>query len=489
LSSKEFQTLYQEHEKTLEQLQLIQRASKSALYGEKWKAAHIEIGALKGFAGLQTLPYTDAADLRQTWESQPIEDIILTKNVGFWFCTSGSMGKKKWIPWTLNDFNRSKAEIGKRLFAVLQPEDIIMAILLPPPFISSSIPFRILEGTASVGAPLEQIILSPDTIQDGFQLLMKRQPTAFFCTPSLALRLAEEIGRNTPKILKQMAKDKKSAKLHLASLITKIKTVKPKQVFKKLRVGFFTTESLEPFRKVIEDLYELEAYDYYGFTEGFGGAIECSLHNGLHFPSLNGIIEIIPEKELALEEKTPGYIPKAILLSEAEKGMVGELVVTDFKEALPLVRYRLRDKVIVVADDECSCGQSSPRLKILGRTDDIINLGVIRFSTLIFENILKTDFKYGQVRLWEVFISRDGFKPKLTLTIEPTRVSNETEFKKEVFKALHSFSTFKIGFENELFLFDEIKLVDRLQLEIIGQGKRRKVRYDPAFFKAVKFKA
>ncbi|MCF2144273.1 MAG: GH3 auxin-responsive promoter family protein [Candidatus Heimdallarchaeota archaeon] len=487
MASIEFQKRYQEHEKLLEKTSFFQRAAKSALYSERWKKAGIPIDRLKGFSGLQSLPFISADDLRQTWEKYSIEEIILTKNVAFWFCTSGSMGKKKWMAWTYNDINRSKEEIGKRLLNILHPSDIIMAVTLPPPYISSSIPFRLLEGTASTGMPIEQIALSPDTIQDGFQLLMKRQPTVFFCTPSLAMRLAEEIGRNTPRILKQMAKDKKSAKLHLASLITKIKTVKPKQVFKKMRVGFFTSEPLAPFRKAIEELYDIEVYDYYGFTEGFGAGIECSLHEGLHFPSLNGIIEIIPEKELLLEEKNPGYIPKTLLFSEVEKGLVGELVITDFKEAMPLIRYRLRDKVKVLAADECSCGSITPRLEIIGRTDDVINLGIIRFSTIEFDSILKSNFDHGQVALWEVYVSREGFKPKLTLSIEPSQVSNEEQFKEEILAALLEFRTFKLGLENELFVFDSIKIVDKLQLEIIGQGKRRRIRYDPNFLKAVKY--
>ncbi|NHJ47439.1 MAG: phenylacetate--CoA ligase family protein [Asgard group archaeon] len=486
MASKEFQELYQQHDKMLIKLDHINRASKSALYNNKWKQYNIDASKLKGINGLKKLPFISSNDLRTTWESHSIEEIILTKSVGMWYCTSGSSGNRKWMAWTFNDINRSKKVLGERLLKILKPDDIMMAVLLSSPFISGSVPYRILESTGSVGTPIEQIILSPETVVDGFGILLKRQPTIFMCTPSLALRLAEEIAKNTPQILKAQAKAQKSAKLRIASAVTKIIKVKPKQVFKKLRLGYFVSEKLEPYRKAIEDSFGLEAYDFYGFTEGFGGGFECEIHNGLHFPCLNSILEIIPEDELEKEEKDPNYIPEAILLSEVEKGMRGEIVATDFKEAIPLIRYRMRDRVEVISPEECECDRSTPRLKIIGRTDAMITIGLIRMPVPIIEDLILKKFDNGKVNIWEIFISREGFKPKLTLTVEPEYVKDEVKFKKEIYDSLYSFDLFQRGVDNELFIFDKIKVVSKLKLEVYGQGKRRKVRHHPDFEKSVK---
>jgi phenylacetate-CoA ligase len=427
----------------------------SILYRQKWSQLEdLDVPLLKGYKGLQQLPFVSADDLRETWENHAVEEIILTKTVAFWHCTSGSMGNKKWLPWTYADYQQSKIAIGEKLAINLQPHDIIMAIILSAPFISASVPYRIVESTSAIGLPIEQIVMSPENVKDSFSLLTKRQPTVFMSSPSLALRMAEEIGRSTPEILKKRAKEEKSAKLRLASMITKIKTIKPKRVFKRLRLGYFLTERLAPFRKAIEDLWGIEAFDIYGFTEGFGAGYECQEHNGLHFPSLQVILEIIPEKELEKEQKDPSYIPKAVLLSEAEKGLTGELVATDFKEALPLIRYRVRDLVKVVDADECACGERAPKLEILGRTDSIVNLGVIRFSTIVIDQLLNQEFENGAVSLWEMYVSREGFKPKLTLSIEPKDVANEDAFKKELFNALYGFEVFQLGYDNELFVFE-----------------------------------
>ncbi|WEU40491.1 MAG: GH3 auxin-responsive promoter family protein [Candidatus Odinarchaeum yellowstonii] len=479
-----FQKHYENQEKRLDETRLFQKAALSALYHDKWASRSIKVEGLKGFEGLRELPFTEPNDIRLAWENHPIEDIILTKNVAVWHCTSGSMGKKKWIPWSYNDYTLSRLEIGKLLFETgLKPDDIMLSITLPAPFISGSLPYRILESSGSIGYPIEQIITAPTSMQEVFELLVKRQPTVMLSTPSLALRIAEEIGKRTPSILKKLAEEKKSLKIKLGSFITRLVSIKPRHIFKKLRIGFFTAESLDPYRSMLQDLWGLEAFDLYGFTEGFGVGYECSEHNGLHFPSLNCILEIIPESELKKEENNPDYAPKTVLLSEAEKGLTGELVVTDFKEALPLIRYRIRDLVKTVQTDECSCGCFSPKLKVLGRSDDIVNMGVIRFSSTSINQVLKSDMKNGKVDKWGIYISRKGYKPLLKLRIQPSEVKDEKLFREEIFSNLLNIEAFKTGFEAGLFILEPFEFTDQLNLEVIGQGKTRLIRYSPDYNK------
>jgi len=396
------------------------------------------------------------------------------------------MGNKKWIPWTYNDYEIAGVGVAKTMMKTLTPKDRVMTIVLPPPFISGSSPFKLLENTGKMGTPIEVLAFSPEYIQDGFGLLMKRTPTVIVGTPSLAVRMAEEVAINTPKILKARAEMEKSMKLKIAAFATKLKKIYPKNIFKEMKFGYFGGESLDPFRKVIEDKWGLEAFDVYAFTEGFSGGYECSEHNGMHFPCHNAIIEIIPDDELEKEQNDPNYHPDAILATEVEKGLTGELVLTDFKEALPMIRYRVRDAVKVIATEECACGEDSIRLKIVGRTDGVINLGIIRLSAIIFDQLLRKEFTNGKVRLWEVFVSREKYKPKITLTIEPEFTKNEEEFRKELFESLHGFDLFQRGYDNGLFVFDEIKIVSELKHEVYGQGKSRLVRYHHNFFDEVK---
>jgi phenylacetate-CoA ligase len=53
-------------------------------------------------------------------------------------------------------------------------------------------------------------------------------------------------------------------------------------------------------------------------------------------------------------------------------GATGELVLTHLRHrAAPLLRFRTRDHV-VVRTTPCACGRTSPRIRCIGRTDDML---------------------------------------------------------------------------------------------------------------------
>jgi phenylacetate-CoA ligase len=57
---------------------------------------------------------------------------------------------------------------------------------------------------------------------------------------------------------------------------------------------------------------------------------------------------------------------------ELEDGATGELVLTHLKQrAAPLLRFRTRDHV-EVRTRPCACGRTGPRVRCLGRTDDML---------------------------------------------------------------------------------------------------------------------
>ncbi|WP_370200669.1 phenylacetate--CoA ligase family protein, partial [Roseibium sp.] len=68
-----------------------------------------------------------------------------------------------------------------------------------------------------------------------------------------------------------------------------------------------------------------------------------------------------------------------------EDGVSGELVCTHIqKECQPLIRYRTRDVLTVTSAQTCSCGRTSLRFRVSGRTDDMFNVrGVNVFPSAI----------------------------------------------------------------------------------------------------------
>jgi phenylacetate-CoA ligase len=98
---------------------------------------------------------------------------------------------------------------------------------------------------------------------------------------------------------------------------------------------------------------------------------ECEAQDGMHLGARGYVhLELIdPESAEALP---------------LEDGAAGELVLTHLRHrAAPLLRFRTRDHV-VVRTSPCPCGRTGPRLRCVGRTDDMLIVrGVNVFPTAI----------------------------------------------------------------------------------------------------------
>ncbi len=146
----------------------------------------------------------------------------------------------------------------------------------------------------------------------------------------------------------------------------------------KVRVGFFGAEPwTEGMRCEIEERFGIEAFDIYGLTEviGPGVAAECGYHQGLHVNEDHFYPEVI-------DPDSGQRLPY---------GQVGELVFTCLtREALPLLRYRTRDRVALIADT-CPCSRTSVRmLRVRGRTDDMLIVRGVNVFPSQIEQVLLT---------------------------------------------------------------------------------------------------
>ena len=100
---------------------------------------------------------------------------------------------------------------------------------------------------------------------------------------------------------------------------------------------------------------------------------ECEQRSGMHLGA-RGIVH-------------PELIdPETGAARALEDGAIGELVLTHLRHrAAPLLRFRTRDHVVVAADP-CPCGRTSPRIRCIGRTDDMLIVrGVNVFPSAVRE--------------------------------------------------------------------------------------------------------
>jgi phenylacetate-CoA ligase len=100
---------------------------------------------------------------------------------------------------------------------------------------------------------------------------------------------------------------------------------------------------------------------------------ECEEQNGMHVGARGFVhVEVI-------EPETRAPV-------ELENGVRGELVLTHLRHrAAPLLRFRTRDHVQVWTSP-CKCGRTSPRIRCIGRTDDMLIVrGVNIFPSAVRE--------------------------------------------------------------------------------------------------------
>lgn len=119
-------------------------------------------------------------------------------------------------------------------------------------------------------------------------------------------------------------------------------------------------------KRAIAAAWHCEVYEHWGMTEtGYGGAVDCAAHAGLHLREADLFVEVI---DPATGEPLP-------------PGREGEIVFTTLQpRATPLIRYRTGDRGCLVEGD-CSCGSRLRRLAGLsGRIGDAAIVGDIRLT-------------------------------------------------------------------------------------------------------------
>ena len=135
----------------------------------------------------------------------------------------------------------------------------------------------------------------------------------------------------------------------------------------------------EAIRQRIREVWEAEAIrEIMGLADVMPGMwAECEQEKGMHFTAQPYVmVELI-------DPETGNHLPW-------EKGVTGEPVYTTIlREATPIVRYSSHD-YIRVEGIECECGRTSPRMRCIGRVDDmLIYKGMNVFPSAIRDVIMK----------------------------------------------------------------------------------------------------
>jgi len=359
-------------------------------------------------AEMQTLPFLKASQYQEMfWKHS--EGIFLSKP-RFWYCTSGTTGGAKWFPRTKKDMDAYVGfDFEKIRGKYFTKEEVVLNLTKPLPIGS---------GSVTLGLPsyVEEIPAYPHVFENALRLAEKRKPTAIFGVPSIIMTLfdLELDGKRAMDFLKQVKKI------------------------------VFLAEGVGTNRGIFEKLFKTkEIYETYGSVELGLIAYECGSHSGMHLNEHMGkIFEIIPQDELKKEMKKEGYVPKALNVNHVGKGTVGELVATVFWEVLPLFRYRTSDLVEVQEGfSSCGCGCRYPRIKVLGRRDEMLKVGGETIYAAWLHSALKSDFSNGIIIDYRMIM--DEREKVLTFKLKASSKNEErfaSEVKSKVFETIDKYS-------------------------------------------------
>jgi phenylacetate-CoA ligase len=327
--------------------QLAYLFDRSAFYREKLGAAGFgSAKAAGGLADIAQLPLTEKGELRPT--STPENPIgahlcATPSEIVRIYSTSGTTGAPSYVPLTARDLDnwvtgsaRSYAASG------VAAGQRIVSTYNAGPFVAGAA----LDAFERIG--LCHIPVGTGNTERLLMAVKLLRPEAVVLTPSYAAHLAESSAE-------------RNVDLRGSSVERVLVAGEP--------------GGGEPaFRAKLEEGWGARVTEAMGIGDiGVSLWGECEEQNGMHLGARGFVhAELIePETGVALE---------------LDDGVTGELVLTHLQHrAAPLLRFRTRDHV-QVRTSPCKCGRTSPRLRCIGRTDDMLIVrGVNVFPSAVRE--------------------------------------------------------------------------------------------------------
>ncbi len=360
--------------------------ARSLMYGELLGGLPDDL-KITEFADLARLPVTLKEHVRAAQDAATDEaplgrnQAVPMKDMVQMLSSSGTTGRPLYYGLTRHDSEVFADAIANTWFTGgVRPDDVV-AHLVGLPMVAGGLPYA--DGFRRIGATLAWLGGFPT--ERILREMRRLRCTTLLATTSFGLYLAEQwdaVGQETG----------------IASRLSKV-----------LCGGEPGMNQPEIRARITEGLQLQHLRDCMGLGDVISAMwCECEAQDGMHFNA---------QKYVAVEIINPDTGEQIAW----QEGATGELVYTTFeREATPMLRYRSRDHAQVVGT-QCSCGRSSPRIRCIGRTDDmLIYKGMNVFPTAL-RDLIATQFA-GQVepmlRVWKEQRDQVRFDSPIAIDVE-----------------------------------------------------------------------
>ena len=184
----------------------------------------------------------------------------------------------------------------------------------------------------------------------------------------------------------------------------------------------------------MQDELNVEIFSHYGGTEVSTIGGECTQHNGIHIYN---------------DVNYPSLVEPKIVNETTQEGEIAWT--TTQIDIQPVIKYRIGD-IVRIDYSACPCGRTSPRINVIGRTNDGFSLFGEKFYYDTFLNTIYSDL--DEMGFMQIILSTEQNKDKLSIILPDKLKSNE----KKILDSLYHTNELEY-FLSEDFIQIELKFV------------------------------
>lgn len=308
---------------------------RSPFYREKLSTAGVTSKDVRTIDDLAQVPFTTKDELRASQLAQPplgahaaasMEEVVRVH------ASSGTTGRPSYIGVTKHDAATWAESVARAYYSQGVRPSSILALGFGIGFFVGGIAVQ--AACEAIGATVVPVgVGASDRLVSAFDDLGADQLT---CTPSYARYLAEHVRTKLGRDPRELGVER-------------------------IFLGAEPGGGVPAVRAHLEELWGARVSESIGNGDVMPVyAGDCEERTGAHFQA----------PDLLIMEVIDPDTGRALSLQEAE--VHGELVFTHIdRQCVPLVRFRSRD-LAVVRTEPCPCGRTGPRLRVVGRTDDLL---------------------------------------------------------------------------------------------------------------------
>jgi phenylacetate-coenzyme A ligase PaaK-like adenylate-forming protein len=394
----------------------LEKAMKTPYYSARFSGLKLPINSIEEFRALKPLEKSEMAEISAHHSTEAFSG---SADGCYIFSAGGTTGLKKYVLFSNSEFSKSKELFGKGFRALGIDKKNVVANVFPAGSLYTAF-LAINKGLEETGCRILSItgnLAHKDTLD----LFMTFKPDTIFGLPSLLIPMAQYAEQNGYDITIKNV-------VYAAEHFTADAKVYIKKIFHTEKISSFGYAAVE--------------------TGPIGFQCSCCKDNEFHV-----------EEEWAYVESDEN--------SDA-------IVTCLYKTLQPIIRYKVGD-LIEFVQEPCSCGRTSPKFKLLGRSGEKVRISGA--NEMYFEDIEKTvHATVDDGFILQLALSPDGFYTDVRLNVETAKHADRALSEELKSKLIEGISVLKMAKEQSMVSKFDVCLVAPGSLPRIERsGKVRRI--------------